>query len=49
VRHSVRNSDKTEGVVAQGRVFEQEQIARAVELGIGVDRPEGIDIVTANA
>jgi len=35
--------------VAQGRVFEQEQIARAVELGIGVDRPKGIDIVTANA
>lgn len=32
--------------VAEGPVFEQEQIARAVELGLGVDRPEEIDIVT---
>lgn len=28
------------------KVFEQEQIARAVELGLGVKRPEDIDIVT---
>jgi uncharacterized protein (DUF362 family) len=28
------------------RIFEQEQIARAVELGLGVARPEDIEIVT---
>ncbi len=28
------------------KIFEQEQIARAVELGIGVKRPEGIEILT---
>jgi len=32
--------------VSQGRIFEQEQIARAVELGLGVDRPEKIELVT---
>ena len=31
------------------RIFEQEQIARAVELGIGVERPDAIDIVTGDA
>lgn len=31
--------------VARGPVFEQEQIARAAELGIGAARPEDIDIV----
>ena len=34
---------------AQGQIFEQEQIARAVELGLGVDRPEKIDILTGDA
>jgi uncharacterized protein (DUF362 family) len=33
------------GKVAKGRIFEQEQIARAVELGLGVARPEAIDLV----
>ncbi|MBN1266956.1 MAG: DUF362 domain-containing protein [Anaerolineales bacterium] len=32
--------------VSRGRVFEQEQIARAVELGLGVDSPEKIQILT---
>lgn len=32
--------------VAAGRVFQQEQIARAVELGLGVSGPEAIEIVT---
>lgn len=32
--------------VSRGSIFQQEQIARAVELGIGVGRPELIDIVT---
>jgi uncharacterized protein (DUF362 family) len=32
--------------VSQGRVFEQAQIARAVELGLGVDSPGRIAIVT---
>lgn len=34
------------GKVARGRIFEQEQIARAVELGLGVERPEAIDLLT---
>jgi uncharacterized protein (DUF362 family) len=35
--------------VSKGKVFEQEQIARAVELGLGVDSPERIRIVTGDA
>jgi uncharacterized protein (DUF362 family) len=35
--------------VDRGRVFEQEQIARAVELGLGARGPEEIDIVTDDA
>ena len=31
------------------RIFEQEHIARAVELGLGVERPDAIDIVTGDA
>jgi uncharacterized protein (DUF362 family) len=37
------------GEVARGRVFEQEQIRRAVELGIGVPTPEAIEFVTEGA
>jgi uncharacterized protein (DUF362 family) len=32
--------------VSQGTIFEQEQIARAVELGLGIDSPDKIDIIT---
>jgi uncharacterized protein (DUF362 family) len=32
--------------VSEGRIFEQQQIARAVALGLGVDAPERIAIVT---
>ena len=35
--------------VARGRVFDQEQIARAAELGIGIRGPEQIEIVTDDA
>ena len=35
--------------VSEGRIFEQEQIARAVELGLGVDAPEKIAFVTGDA
>lgn len=35
--------------VSRGRVFEQEQIARAVELGLGVDSPAKIELVTGDA
>lgn len=35
--------------VSRGRVFEQEQIARAVELGLGVDAAEKIAFVTDDA
>lgn len=34
--------------VSRGPIFELEQIARAVELGIGVDGPDRIEIVTAD-
>lgn len=36
----------TRGEAAQGPIFGQEQIARAVELALGVDRPEAIELVT---
>jgi uncharacterized protein (DUF362 family) len=32
--------------VSQGPIFQQEQIARAVELGLGVSSPEEIELVT---
>jgi uncharacterized protein (DUF362 family) len=35
--------------VSRGKVFEQEQIARAVELGLGVDSPAKIEIATTDA
>jgi uncharacterized protein (DUF362 family) len=34
--------------VSRGRIFEQDQIARAVELGLGASRPEEIQIVSAD-
>jgi uncharacterized protein (DUF362 family) len=36
----------TRGEVAQGPIFGQEQIARAVELGLGVSRADAIELVT---
>jgi uncharacterized protein (DUF362 family) len=36
----------TTPVVGQGPIFQQEQIARAVELGLGVEGPEEIELVT---
>ncbi len=36
----------TTAEVSRGRVFEQEQIARAVELGLGAPRPEDVQIIT---
>ncbi len=39
-------SNKT---VMEQRIFDQEQISRAVELGLGVSRPEDIEIVTDDA
>jgi uncharacterized protein (DUF362 family) len=35
--------------VTEGLIFQQEQIARAVELGLGVDGPEKIHLVTGDA
>jgi uncharacterized protein (DUF362 family) len=35
--------------VSRGHIFEQEQIARAVELGLGVDGPRKIQLVTGDA
>ncbi|MGB4804212.1 MAG: hypothetical protein WBV59_16245, partial [Anaerolineae bacterium] len=34
--------------VSRGQVFEQEQIARAVELGLGVNSPSKIRFVTGD-
>jgi uncharacterized protein (DUF362 family) len=39
----------TTSKVKEGRVFDQAQIARAVELGLGVDGPEKIEILTADS
>ena len=36
------------GVAAAGPVFGQEQIARAVELGLGIDGPEKITLITGD-
>jgi len=36
----------TTPAVSQGSIFQQEQIARAVELGLGVDGPEKIELIT---
>lgn len=38
---------KTEA--GRGKIFEQEQIARAVDLGLGVDSPDKIEFITGNA
>ena len=32
--------------VADGPVFQQDQIARAVSLGLGIDGPEKIELIT---
>jgi uncharacterized protein (DUF362 family) len=37
------------GVAASGPIFAQEQIARAVELGLGIDSPEKITFLTDDA
>jgi hypothetical protein len=34
--------------VAAGAIFDQEQISRAVDLGLGVDAPEKIEFVTVD-
>jgi uncharacterized protein (DUF362 family) len=39
----------TTGEVSRGPIFEQEQIARAVELGLGVDDPQKIELITGDA
>jgi uncharacterized protein (DUF362 family) len=39
----------TTAEVSRGRVFEQEQIARAVELGLGAPQPEAITVLTEDA
>jgi uncharacterized protein (DUF362 family) len=36
------------GVAAKGSVYQQEQIARAVELGLGADAPQKIQLLTAD-
>lgn len=37
------------GVAANGSIFQQEQIARAVELGLGIDSPEKIRFLTSDS
>lgn len=38
----------TTGDVSKGKIFEQEQISRAAELGLGVSAPDEIEVVAAN-
>jgi uncharacterized protein (DUF362 family) len=38
----------TTPAVSQGAIFEQEQLARAVELGLGVDGPDKIELITGD-
>jgi uncharacterized protein (DUF362 family) len=38
----------TTPVVSQGAIFEQEQIARAVQLGLGISSPKQIELVTGD-
>ncbi len=35
--------------VSHGRIFEQEQIARAAELGLGINSPDQIQLITDDA
>jgi len=39
----------TTRAVSKGTIFEQAQIARAVELGLGVSGPEQIELITDDA
>jgi uncharacterized protein (DUF362 family) len=39
----------TTPAVSQGSIFQQEQIARAVELGLGVESSEQIELITGDA
>jgi len=39
----------TTPAVSRGTIFQQEQVARAVELGLGVDGPEKIELITDDA
>jgi uncharacterized protein (DUF362 family) len=34
--------------VARGKVFQQDQIKRAVQLGLGVDKPDKIEFITGD-
>jgi uncharacterized protein (DUF362 family) len=43
---AILRSFGTTPAVGKGRIFEQEQISRAVELGLGVSRPEDINFLT---
>jgi uncharacterized protein (DUF362 family) len=38
----------TTPAVSQGAIFEQEQIARAIELGVGVDSPIKIELISGD-
>lgn len=49
VRVAVLRLYGTTRAVSSGRIFAQEEIARAAELSIAVGRPELIDLVTDDA
>jgi uncharacterized protein (DUF362 family) len=34
--------------ISRGRIFEQDQIARAVELGLGIGSPSQIELITGD-
>jgi uncharacterized protein (DUF362 family) len=41
--------EKVGATPVQGAIFQQDQIARAIELGLGVDSPEKIEIITSDS
>jgi uncharacterized protein (DUF362 family) len=45
---AILRSYGTTPVISQGEIFRQEQIARAVELGIGVTGPDQVEVVPLN-
>ena len=44
----LKNHGANDAIMSK-KIFEQEQIARAVEIGLGVKSPDQIEIVTADA
>jgi len=46
---AVLKNHGSNAAIMDKKIFEQEQIARAVEIGLGIKSPDQIEIVTADA